>query len=145
MAPQQKMGVSMRRSKAVILPIAVGLFFLGLLYLPSGPATSGPSHSPALSLEIPNLSKFNEAVDRAGGTRVVVGAAAVGAIGGMVSLSPLPVLGQLGAPLGAAAGIYCAQLPKGKDTAGKAGEFCRDVGRAATAFWTVLQSEMKKD
>eukprot|EP00929_Paragymnodinium_shiwhaense_P010129 TRINITY_DN11462_c0_g1_i1.p1 TRINITY_DN11462_c0_g1~~TRINITY_DN11462_c0_g1_i1.p1 ORF type:complete len:145 (+),score=29.16 TRINITY_DN11462_c0_g1_i1:62-496(+) len=106
--------------------------------------SSAPQHSlAATTITIPDPREFDKIVERAGGTRVVVGAAAAGAIAGTIVTAPLPVLNQFGAPLGAAASVYMAQLPKDDTPLGKAGEFCRDVGKAATAFWTVLRKEMK--
>mmetsp|Transcript_105258 Transcript_105258/g.296366 ORF Transcript_105258/g.296366 Transcript_105258/m.296366 type:complete len:158 (+) Transcript_105258:101-574(+) len=101
---------------------------------------------PALTIDLQRLSTLQEdttaAVERAGGTRTLIGSTVVGAITGTIVCAPLPILNQFGAILGAAAGAYCAQLPK-DSMYGKYGEICRDLGRAATAFWSTFQKEQQ--
>eukprot|EP00931_Biecheleriopsis_adriatica_P097346 TRINITY_DN71103_c0_g1_i1.p2 TRINITY_DN71103_c0_g1~~TRINITY_DN71103_c0_g1_i1.p2 ORF type:complete len:147 (-),score=16.98 TRINITY_DN71103_c0_g1_i1:73-513(-) len=88
-------------------------------------------------------TELGRAVERAGGTRIMLGSAAVGAVAGAVGLSSVPVLGSFSAPIGAAAGIWCAQLPEDGGQFSKAGDVCRALGHAATAFIQEFQSAYK--
>eukprot|EP00929_Paragymnodinium_shiwhaense_P059166 TRINITY_DN29618_c0_g1_i1.p1 TRINITY_DN29618_c0_g1~~TRINITY_DN29618_c0_g1_i1.p1 ORF type:complete len:143 (-),score=12.84 TRINITY_DN29618_c0_g1_i1:244-672(-) len=95
-------------------------------------------------VKFPGSDKVGNAVERCGGPRTLAGTAAVGAVAGTILTAPLPLANELGAPVGAVMSMYFAQLPKDNSRAGRAGEFCRDVGKSATAFWRVLREEMSK-
>ena len=105
----------------------------------------GPvAHGPAM-LGLNTASGAGAAIERAGGMRIMLGAAAIGAVVGGLTLTNLPVISTFSVPLGAGAGIWCAQLPD--DAAppfGKAGDICRSFGHAATIFFKEFQSEYKK-
>mmetsp|Transcript_12462 Transcript_12462/g.28489 ORF Transcript_12462/g.28489 Transcript_12462/m.28489 type:complete len:129 (+) Transcript_12462:53-439(+) len=106
---------------------------LCLLVLCSGPAALGLS----------STTGAGAAIERAGGLRIMLGAAAVGAVAGGLTLTNLPLVSTFSIPLGAAAGVWCAQLPEDAPYA-KAGDVCRSLGHAATAFFKEFQSEYQK-
>ncbi|CAJ1401378.1 unnamed protein product [Effrenium voratum] len=83
-------------------------------------------------------------LSRAGGLRILLGSAAIGAIAGGLTLTNLPVVSTFSVPIGAAAGVWCAQLPDDGTMLGKAGDICRSLGHAATIFFKEFQSDYRK-
>mmetsp|Transcript_3560 Transcript_3560/g.8592 ORF Transcript_3560/g.8592 Transcript_3560/m.8592 type:complete len:129 (-) Transcript_3560:115-501(-) len=100
------------------------------------------AHGPA-ALGLSSTSSAGAAIERAGGLRIMLGSAAIGAIAGGLTLTNLPIISTFSIPIGAGAGIWCAQLPEDAPLA-KAGDICRSLGHAATVFFKEFQSEYKK-
>ena len=100
------------------------------------------AHGPA-ALGLSSTSSAGAAIERAGGLRIMLGAAAVGAVAGGLTLTNLPIISTFSIPIGAGAGIWCAQLPEDSPYA-KAGDICRSLGHAATIFFKEFQSEYQK-
>lgn len=113
---------------------------LSLIFLVLG-ASFGPPQMTAL---LSSPQSIADLIDRASGVRILLGSSAIGAVAGGLTLTTLPIVSSFGIPLGAVGGAWCAQLPDDGTTAGKAGQICRALGHAATAFLKEFQSEYQK-
>eukprot|EP00930_Biecheleria_cincta_P090372 TRINITY_DN79743_c0_g1_i1.p1 TRINITY_DN79743_c0_g1~~TRINITY_DN79743_c0_g1_i1.p1 ORF type:complete len:144 (+),score=20.80 TRINITY_DN79743_c0_g1_i1:56-487(+) len=120
----------------------VGSLILAFFALTAVVLNSGSS-TPARAFDVADTKKMGEAIERAGGLRIMAGSAAVGAVGGAVALSNFPLIGPFGVPIGAAAGVWCAQLPDDSQFS-KAGDICRALGHAATCFLAEFKGEYEK-